>query len=126
MYDEYGHDDLSFKPTIASIAKIVGKDAAAQILMDFGGMRIYIPHNPGAHSPLTVSIGLDAAQKIAQTYGGMDFTVPVNLGKDAEIKRLNAEGYSASAIARKVRCSLRKVYLVREQVEKENQLDLPM
>lgn len=126
MYEESEHDDLSEKPTLKSIATLVGEDAAAQISMDFGGRRIYVPSSPGANSPLSVCIGLDAATKIAHTYGGMEFSVPVNLGKKAEIRKLTAEGHSASYIARKVRCCQRTVYKVREEIASENQLDLPI
>lgn len=125
MFEETEHDDLSLKPTLESVAKLIDADAALQISMDFGGTRIYIPHKPGEHSPLAVSIGLDAARKIAHIYGGMEFNVPVGLGKKAEIVKLNAEGKSVSEIARKLRCSASFVQRIRAEIASKDQLTLP-
>ena len=111
---------------MASIALLVGDEAAAKISMDFGGTRIYIPQRPGEHAPLSVCVGLDAANKIAQTYGGMEFTVPLMLGKKSEIILLNQDGLSASQIARKVRCSISMVYRIRAELEADKQTSLPL
>ena len=123
MYDEQ-YEDLSESPTLSSLIKLAGEGAVARLSMDFGGKRLYIPHNPSENSPLSVSVGMVAARKIAEVYGGMDFTVPINIGKDAEIRILTAQGQSASQIARKVRCSLSHVYRVRSKEIEDKQLKL--
>jgi len=123
MYDEL-YEGLSDSPTVDSIMKLAGEDAVTKLSIDFGGKRLYIPHKPTENTPLTVSVGLVAARLIADVYGGMDFTVPVNIGKDAEIKILTAQGYSASEIARKVRCSASHVYRVRSKEVEDRQLKL--
>lgn len=120
------NDDLSLNPSLESIAKIAGEDAAIQISIDFGGTRIYIPQSPGEHAPLTICVGLDAAKKIAQTYGGMNLTVPVTVGKRAEIENLNKQGYTAAQIARKVRCSMSMVNKVRAEIANRDQMSLPL
>jgi hypothetical protein len=126
MFDDALYDDITDNPTLESIARIAGTEAAAQISIDFGGIRLHIPVSLGVHSPLAVSIGLDAAQKIAQIYGGMHLDVPLNPGKRARIIAMDAEGYSAPVIARKVGCTERLVYKVRAEQAEKNQMTLPL
>lgn len=124
--DDELYDDLSERPNLSSIERLIGTDLTIQLSQDFGGTRLHIPLNPGPNSPLSVSVGLAAAQKIAQVYGGMYFNVALSLGKRAEIKALNAAGWSAPAIARKVRCGVRLVYAIRAEIANEKQISLPL
>ncbi|MAI62434.1 MAG: hypothetical protein CBB87_08160 [Micavibrio sp. TMED27] len=122
--DENILDRLSENPSLKSIALLVGEASAKQLSVDFGGVPIYIPQNPGKQSPLSISVGLDNAQKIAQIYGGMEFTVPLKIGKREKIKQLNEIGKSASEIAREVGCSISHVHRVRAELVDERQIPL--
>lgn len=117
-------DDLPYNPTLGAIEMLIGAEYAALISMELGGRRVHIPKRSGAHSVLAVCVGLDNAQKISQIYGGMHFDVPVGLGKKAEVMKLTNEGWSAADIARRVRCSIRYVYAIRDAMN-NNQTSLP-
>lgn len=125
MMDEDFYDDLAERPNLGSLEKLIGTELTIQLSQDFGGVRLQIPLKPGPNSPLSASVGLAAALKIAQVYGGMTYDVPLNPGKRAEIRALNAQGWTAKAIARKVRCSVRMVYTIRADVADEKQAKLP-
>lgn len=124
MTDAFEHD-LSDNPTLESVAKLIGDDLATRLSCDFGGIRIYIPINPGEHSPVTASIGQKAANNIAQIYGGMTMKVPLTIGKRSQIRELLAQRkLSIPQIARKMKCHERTVERVKKSSPKKVELPL--
>lgn len=117
-------DDLSDNPTIDSIVMLVGRGLLEKMSAELGGRRIYIPHHPGADSPMAVCIGLDAAEKISQVYGGMHFEVPIRAGVRTKILKCLDEGMPKARIAPTVGCSRRMVYKVLEEEAARQQMSL--
>lgn len=117
-------EDLPDNPTLPGIAMLIGQDQAARISAELGGLKVYIPKNPGEHSPLSAVIGPLDAYAISEIWGGMEIVVPVKLGKRAEAIALLRAGHKVSAIVRQLRCSRGFVYELRADLDKEAQLDM--
>lgn len=98
-----------------SLVELVGIDAMERLSQARGGRSLYVPHRPGAHSPLVQAVGADAAVKLADVHGGVTITVPISPGKRARIRALLAEGKTASEIARLCQCTERHVYYVKAE-----------
>lgn len=101
--------DYSGNPTEESITDIIGEELMAQLSRDLGGRRVYVPTNPGEHSPMTVSIGLDAAQKIGETFGGAFFDVPLTIGTKKKVIELYKQGMKKVRISATLGKSIRYV-----------------
>jgi hypothetical protein len=100
---------------VGELMKIVGAEAAARLVRDFGGTRLYVPNAPMAHDVVTRSIGLVAAIKLARLYGGDRLVIPsptAQLRRPAQIAEMRARHMSVAAIARELRCTERYVYKV--------------
>lgn len=119
-------DDLTDNPTLSSVAKIIGEEKAVQLSKDFGGRRIYIASNPGAHSVVVASIGIEAARSLASVYSNMQMQVPITLGRQRKIIDLLEDGrFSVAQIAHKANCSERNVYLIKAKMKTKDS-DLPL
>lgn len=122
--DPMDHLDLSENPTQASFEKLIGEKLFAQLSVELGGRRLYIPTVSGPNSPLAVCIGLDEAKKISDIYGGFYFEVPLRAGTRARIIEEFQAGTPKARIAAKLRCSRRGVYNVLENHFNKEQLSL--
>jgi len=104
------------EPTmISELLELVGAEAAALLVRDFGGTRLYVPNSPMAHDVVTRSIGLIAAVKLARTFGGDRVPIPsptAQLRRPAQILAMRSREMSVAAIARELRCTERYVYKV--------------
>lgn len=104
------------EPTLISeLMKLIGVEAAALLVRDFGGTRLYVPNAPMAHDVVTRSIGLIAAVKLARTFGGDRVLIPsptAQLRRPAQILAMRSREMSVAAIARELRCTERYVYKV--------------
>lgn len=117
-------EDLPDCPTIPGIAMLIGMEQAARISSELGGLKLYIPKNPGEHSVLSAIIGTEDARAVAEIWGGMELLVPISIGKHAEAVAMLQAGERVSTIVRKLRCSRKFVYGIKYKLEKEQQLDL--
>jgi hypothetical protein len=49
-----------------SMLDAIGDEAAAKLVAEFGGRRLYVPHNSTPHDPVTQVIGGAAASELAE------------------------------------------------------------
>jgi len=110
--------------TQASLIKVIGEDAVAELSMSLAGTRVYIAKNPTEKSPIAACIGIEAAQKLAKVWGGQDFEIPVTIGRKARILMLSKMGKNNMQIASLLKISLRNVRRIVNDAEDDPQLDL--
>ncbi len=96
--------------TLATLAGLVGADAAAAIGRAFAGRRLYIPQTPGANHPITAVAGQIAADALAKAYGGTHIDLPIAQAKHAEVADLAAANLTRREIVERTRYSERHVY----------------
>jgi DNA-binding NarL/FixJ family response regulator len=97
--------------TAANLRRLLGEEGARRLVDAFGGRRLYVPKCPGAHHPITVAVGQDAADQLAAAFHGVAIDVPMLPETRTEIRRLDAEGLTRAAIARKLGVTERWVYM---------------
>ncbi|MDH3594863.1 MAG: hypothetical protein OEM93_08450 [Rhodospirillales bacterium] len=98
-------------PFLAEVAELASIGVALALARDFGGIRLYVPKQPGPGGKLARSVGLEAARALARAYGGEQLDVP----RFAARKRLaiaRAAG-SSSQVARRFGVTQRWVRKVR-------------
>ncbi len=79
----------------------IGIDATAEVLLAFGGARLYLATDPKSRSPLAELIGRDKAIALARALGsGAHIQVPT--GKAFLARLWKSEGWTVVAIARKL------------------------
>lgn len=103
---------LTENPTLHSIERLAGRDAARMMSERFGGRRFYIPLKPNRNHHISVAVGLDNAEIICKAYGGMEFDVPLCVGKRARALKLRKDKMSVSMIAVELSCTERHVYRI--------------
>lgn len=94
------------------LVEVVGHAAATQLVAAFGGTRLYVPHTPVPDDALSLSIGLEAAIKLSQVYGGDRLDVPNPTPRRAQICLLWSDGLTVDQIARRLKCTRRRVFQV--------------
>lgn len=98
--------------TTDNMRRILGDDGLDRLAEAFGGRRLYVPAAPGPHHPITVAIGADLARKLGEAFHGVDIDIPMLPRTRAEIRRLDALGWTRTRIARELRITERWVYKV--------------
>lgn len=108
-------------PVIDNIARLTGAGAAARLVAEFGGGRLYIPEKPSPGDSITQAIGYVAAMRLASVFGGERVWLPSDAGRalSLRIAALRAQGLSVARIARRVGCSERYVYKVLARLRDE-------
>ncbi|MGZ8362465.1 MAG: hypothetical protein ACXW3D_01280 [Caulobacteraceae bacterium] len=94
------------------ICDMLTEHACEALLRDFGGRRVYVPRDPGAAHPLSVSLGIDAARLLAREMSGEYVDIPVAPARRAQIIDLDRKGFGPAEIQRRVKCSRRLVFKV--------------
>ena len=82
------------------IVEIIGEEAAAKLIANFGGTRLYVPHSPCADDALARAVGTGAAMKLAEMFGGERVELPKPPPRRTQILALRAAGRSVEEIAR--------------------------
>lgn len=101
---------------IELLAEVIGEEAAQKLARDFGGTRLYIPREPGSAHPLVHSIGVELAARLCHVAAGEIIELPIlksrgeRMRERRAIVRLRGEGWTVSAIARRLHCSERHVH----------------
>jgi len=108
---------------MAAVAEVIGEEAALQFQRDFGGKRIYVPADPGAHHPIAVSIGLEKAQALGRVYGGQRIDTPLSLRKKARILALARQDWPTHKIAQHLGCTDRHVRQVKAEARSDSPSD---
>jgi Mor family transcriptional regulator len=112
---ERGAASLARSSRLQAITDVVGAEAAAKLVSDFGGRRIYVPQVPARGDLLARSIGLAAETRLSRVYAGDRLDIPARpepASRRARIFVLRRGGDSISTIARRLRCTERYVYKV--------------
>lgn len=118
------HDDIAaLPPLLAQIAEATSLKTALQLVVAWGGTRVYVPRRPAFDSELSKVVGLRAARAIARLYGGERLEVP-NLARGTgryadelrRTKRLVNEGLNTGEIARKLKITRRAVFYRRKAI----------
>ncbi len=115
---------------LKELVDMIGTDAAARLIAAFGGLRLYVPHEPGPGDTLSQTVGYDAALTLAKGFGGDRIEIPNPTARGIQIVELRASGVSIEDIARSQRCTVRRVYQVlaearRTQTHREARLPQP-
>lgn len=101
------------------IIGLIGEEATARLVANFGGTRLYVPHFPGPQDALARAVGVGAALKLAQTFGGERMEVPKPPPRRVQILELRAAGHSVEAIARTLGCTRRRVFQVLAEARRQ-------
>lgn len=94
------------------IVELIGEEAAAKLIANFGGTRLYVPHSPCANDALARAVGTGAAMKLAEMFGGERMELPKPPPRRTQILALRAAGRSVEQIARALSCTRRRVFQV--------------
>jgi Homeodomain-like domain len=97
------------------LVDLIGVDAADELVVKFGGRRLYVPHLPQRGDVVTSALGEAAAQRLSRFFGGDRFEVPNPTPRRVLILQLRDAGMSVPAIARHLRCTRRRVFQVRAE-----------
>lgn len=58
------------------VVQLIGEEAAAKLVAQYGGVRLYIPGTPRHGYPLHQLLGQEAAQQLSGEFGGMTVDIP--------------------------------------------------
>jgi Mor family transcriptional regulator len=104
--------------TLDSIAEAIGTSAAAKVVAEFGGRRLYVPRRAHPEDALARLIGARAAAELARVFGGDRIMIPADFERAHRRERIveaRRRGLTISSIAREIRCTERYVYKVLAQ-----------
>jgi Mor family transcriptional regulator len=96
------------------LVALVGRHCALKLVAEFGGARLYVPHEPGDDA-LTRAVGRDACARLGRAFGGDRIMIPSSAKGELRVARileLRASGSSIPKIARALQCTQRYVYKV--------------
>lgn len=125
-------DDLYYDPDfsfVQNVARLCGPEAAASIINNFGGLRLFIPYAvrlPSATktgSQLLQALSVEHANILGYVAGGCSFEVPMRGRVDSEVLRLTLQGVAVQTIARRIGHTERSVYMIRRRLRDAG--DLP-
>lgn len=114
--------DAPLPGTLAQIARHIGRDAALQLALTFGGGRLNIPMTPTKGGDIEQAIGAEAAAKLSAAYPGDRLLIPA--AKRALIFWLTAKGMSRRDVALELKTSERTVYDTLSEKKADRQPDL--
>lgn len=111
--------------SLQAIADIIGAPAALKLAERWGGIRLYIPPEPGEDHELSRLIGLDAARALGQAYGGERIEIVKadcwhRAMRNRLIQDARASGQSQSSIARTHRLTERHVRNIERRIDGED------
>lgn len=124
-------DDLYYDPDfsfVQNVERLCGPDAAASLINNFGGLRLFIPYAvrlPSATktgSQLLQAVSIEHAKILSYVTGGESFDIPMP-NPDYEVLRLTLQGVPVQDIARRIRHTERSVYMIRRRLRENG--DLP-
>ncbi|HUA32101.1 MAG TPA: Mor transcription activator family protein [Candidatus Binataceae bacterium] len=101
-----------------SITAVIGAAAAASLVAEFGGRRLYVPHTPRPEDVLVRILGAKTAALFARHFGGDRIVMPADPERAHRRERIieaRRKGLSISAVARETGCTERYVYKVLAQ-----------
>lgn len=98
--------------TFEALVALIGSKAAIMLSKARGGRPMYVPHKPGANSPLVIAVGQDAAEALASIYGGDVLKVPNGPGKHARVRELRKSGLTIPQIVEETGYTDRNIYYV--------------
>lgn len=98
------------------LKELIGKEAAATLMFERGGLDIFVPKEATAEHPLAKLLGLAAAKSLCDVYASTRIVVPN--GKKARPKNKDArqmlgQGMSVSQVAAKLGLTERYVWELR-------------
>jgi hypothetical protein len=94
------------------LIEMIGIDRVARLIAAFGGLRLYVPHEPAPGDTLSETVGYEAALALAKGFGGDRIEIPNPTVRASRIIELRARGLRIGDIARSQHCTMRRVYQV--------------
>jgi len=90
--------------SIYEVSRIIGQEAADELVMAYGGRRLYVPARIRQGHPLAMRLGQGPATLLAQAFGGDYIDVPTRRAHDIRernraIRAEYAAGATQSALA---------------------------
>lgn len=113
------------------LAKIIGRDAAYDLIMAHGGQRVYVPSKEAKRSALAACIGAEACAKLQERYECEFVLIPartnlIRIMRELEIGGAVVDGvYSIGDAAHFYGVSRTKVISCVKMVEKLNRVPCP-
>ena len=99
-------------PKVREMIRVIGSDAAHQLVAEWGGVRVYIPHRFRQDHPLVQTLGPESGRRLIQHYCGETLSIPRHLyasNKKSQIIDALLTGKPQRVIAREVEVSQRYV-----------------
>ncbi|OGG93576.1 MAG: hypothetical protein A2508_10325 [Candidatus Lambdaproteobacteria bacterium RIFOXYD12_FULL_49_8] len=102
---------------LEELIEILGHEATLKLVQRFGGTALYIPQNPQANHPLTLTIGEQGAALLSSYFGGENLYLPLGRKWARELQReriheLRSSAVPLTEIAKSVGCTTRWVRMV--------------
>jgi hypothetical protein len=108
------------KSLLHTLVEVVGCEAAAKMVAEFGGARIWVPVRSTPQAKITQALGDNAASALCARFGGDYLQVPNTVTGDDVYRRiaeLHRRGYKINDIALAVGRSRRTVFrLLRRKI----------
>lgn len=108
-------------PVAAALEGIIGRRLTMALASSTDAGTVYVPLRPKPTHKLVQVIGMAATVKLAETFGGQTVRIPVcdqvrRASRDAEIRKLAADGVTQVEIARRFGMTDRAVrYILAQQ-----------
>lgn len=90
--------------SIAEIERIIGTECTEELIVAYGGRRLYVPERVRVDHPLALRLGTGPATLLAQAFGGDYIELPTRRQRDIRARNLAiraeyAAGASQAALA---------------------------
>ncbi|MAO56704.1 MAG: hypothetical protein CMM61_13550 [Rhodospirillaceae bacterium] len=109
--------------SIRDVAETLGIDIAAALVSKFGGLRLYVPRRAEDHRDVVKLLGMESAKRLVKYYGGIELDIPMHLYNEEKARRqlvitLRGKSFTISQIARRAKCTERRVWQILEEDKK--------
>jgi hypothetical protein len=112
--------DSRFWPgLLGEVYDFAGAEAAMSLAAKYGGLKVSVPAEPTADSPLAQCVGLEVARWLGEHYGAESLRVPLGpRDRTRQIEALVADGWTTADIVRRLGVADRTVARARERLAK--------
>ncbi len=100
--------------SINDVIRIIGQEAADELVAAYGGRRLYVPTRIRSNHPLAIRLGCGPAILLAKAFGGDRIEVPTRRALDIRDRNRaiiaeHAAGVPQSALANRYQLTVRQI-----------------